>query len=389
MQDADDRSQLSSRFFFAGLLLTTALFVYLVRAFVLPVLLAAVFTTLFFPLFVRLSRLLRGRRGLASALCCFLLLLGLLLPVYGVAALVANEVLDLYEKSGSILQSVLKPDAGFIHDLQQTEWFQRLHLDRIDWQEQARDAAQNSGQAAVGVLTRTSRSTVKGLISGAITFFTMFYFFLDGERLVARLKFLSPLSERHEDAIIERFAMVARATVSGSFIIAIIQGTLGGLVLWICGVHAPVLWGAVMMLLAFIPLIGVKLVLLPAGIFQLLTGEVWQGVVILVTSFVVILNVDNLLRPRLVGQRAHMHDLLIFFSTLGGLATFGITGIVVGPVIAAFFVALVDIYAEEFRHELRTAHSDAPIAARPPDPAEADGEPKRLEITRAVPPSTT
>src|SRR6187200_514157 len=125
MQGADDRSQLSSRFFFAGLLLTTALFVYLVRAFVLPVLLAAVFTTLFFPLFVRLSRLLRGRRGLASALCCFLLLLGLLLPVYGVAALVANEVVDLYEKSGSILQSVLKPDTGFIHDLQQTEWFQR------------------------------------------------------------------------------------------------------------------------------------------------------------------------------------------------------------------------------------------------------------------------
>jgi len=132
----------------------------------------------------------------------------------------------------------------------------------------------------------------------------------------------------------------------------------------------------------------VKLVLLPAGIFQLLTGEVWQGVVILVTSFVVILNVDNLLRPRLVGQRAHMHDLLIFFSTLGGLATFGITGIVVGPVIAAFFVALVDIYAEEFRHELHTAHSDLPISARAAEHAHAgdSGEQPRLEVTRAVPP---
>src|SRR5204863_8624135 len=115
MQVADDRSRLARRFFFAGLLLTTALFVYLVRAFVLPVLLAAVFTTLFFPLFERVSRLTRGRRGLASPLCCFLLLLGLLLPAYAVPALAGNEVLDLYEKSGSVLQSILKPDAGFLH----------------------------------------------------------------------------------------------------------------------------------------------------------------------------------------------------------------------------------------------------------------------------------
>lgn len=375
MKVGEDRSRLARRFFFTGLLLTTALFVYLVRAFLLPVLLAAVFTTLFFPLYRRLVQLVRGRRPLASALCCFLLLLGLLLPIYAVAALAANEVLDLYDKSGAILRGFLQPNAGFLYDVQQTEWFQRLHLDRVDWQEQIREAVQGASQGAVALLTRTSRSTVQGLITAAVTFFTMFYFFLDGERIVTRLKYLSPLSERHEDAIIERFAMVARATVSGTFIIAVLQGLLGTLLLWACGVHAPVLWGVVMVLLAFIPLIGVKLVLLPAAVFELLTGEIWQGVVILVVSFVVILNVDNLLRPRLVGQRAQLHDLLIFFSTLGGLATFGVPGIVVGPVIAAFFVAMLDIYAEEFRHELRAAHQDRAIGLQPaagqPAPAPA------------------
>jgi len=371
MPPSDDRSKLARRFFFAGLLLTSALFLYLIRAFLLPILLAAVFTTLAFPLFQKLARLFRGRRALASAACCLLLLLGLLLPIYAVAALAASEVLDLYDKGGTMLSGLLHPTAGpstgFLHDLHEAEWYQRLQLDRIDWQKHATEAVQNGGEAAVGFLTRTSRSTLQGAITIAVTFFTMFYFFLDGERLVQRLKYLSPLSQRHEDAIIQRFVLVTRATVTGSFIIALIQGTLGAAVLWICGVHAPILWGVVMVLLAFIPLIGVKLVLLPTAAVELLSGEIWQGIVILAASFIVILNVDNVLRPRLVGQRAHMHDLLVFFSTLGGLATFGIPGIIVGPVIAAFFVALVDIYAEAFHHELENAGppDGSPPAERP------------------------
>ncbi|MEO8504124.1 MAG: AI-2E family transporter [Acidobacteriota bacterium] len=376
MEVPDPRSKLARRFFFVGLLVTTVLFLYLIRLFLLPILLAAVFATLFFPLYQRTVRMFRNRRALASAACCFLLLLGLLLPIYAVAALATGEVLDLYEKGGGLVRGLMQPDGKssiFLHDLQQTEWFQALRLDHIDWQEQARDAAQGTGQALVNVLSRTSRSTLQGLITAAITVFTMFYFFLDGERMVARLKYLSPLSERHENAIILRFAQVARATVSGTVIIALIQGTLGALVLAVCGIHAPVLWGVVMVLLAFIPLIGVKLVLMPAALIELFTGEVWQGVFILVMSFAVILNVDNVLRPRLVGQRAHMHDLVIFFSTLGGLATFGVTGIIVGPVIAAFFVALLDIYAEAFHHELgaRPASSteiiDAAEMAAPAD----------------------
>jgi predicted PurR-regulated permease PerM len=397
VQAGDDRSKLARRFFFAGLLLTGALFLYLVRAFLLAVLLAAVFTTLFFPLYERLVRWFRGKRVIASAVACTLLLIGLLLPIYVVTAMAANEVLDLYDKSGAFLNGVLQPGGGFLQDLQRAEWFQRLHLDRIDWQAQVNEAVQSASQTGVDLLTRTSRSTLQGLITGAITLFTMFYFFLDGQRIVQRLKYLSPLSERHEDAIIERFAMVARATVSGGFIIALIQGTLGAVVLWICGVHAPVLWGVVMVLLAFIPLVGVKLVLLPAGVIALLNGEIWQGIFILAASFLVILNVDNLLRPRLVGQRAQMHDLLVFFSTLGGLATFGVTGIVVGPVIAAFFVAMVEIYSEEFRHELRAAHDDRvplghgantdALLTRPPA-APAAGETDTAELATAAPRST-
>ena len=137
-----------------------------------------------------------------------------------------------------------------------------------------------------------------------------------------------------------------------------------------------------MVLLAFIPLIGVKLILLPAALIELLGGEIWQGLSILPASFLVILNVDNFLRPRLVGHRAGMHDLLVFFSTLGGLATFGVAGIIVGPVIAAFFVALVDIYAEAFHHELGESGDDAnqsrtAPARRPPRTGTSPGWPHR------------
>ena len=130
------------------------------------------------------------------------------------------------------MSGLLQPNAAFLADLQKTEWFQRLHLDRIDWQEHARDAAQGTGQAVFSMLTSTSRGTLQGLITAAVTFFTMFYFFLDGEKMVARLKYLSPLSARHENAIIQRFAKVARATVSGTVIIALIQGRW---VRWCCG----------------------------------------------------------------------------------------------------------------------------------------------------------
>lgn len=190
-----------------------------------------------------------------------------------------------------------------------------------------------------------------------ITFFAMFYFFRDGESIVNRLKFLSPLDERYEDQIINRFLSVSRATIKGTLVLAIIKGAMGGITFWIFGVPSPVLWGVIMVLLSIIPLVGGWLVMYPAGIILIVTGDVWQGIAIILIAAIPIGNIDNFLMPKLVGRDTGMHELMVFISTIGGLSVFGIMGFVIGPIIAAMFLTILDVYSVEFRQHLESNSS--------------------------------
>ena len=149
-------------------------------------------------------------------------------------------------------------------------------------------------------------------------------------------------------------------------LIALIQGFLAGLTLWIFGVDSAILWGVVAILFSIVPMVGAWLVLYPAALIQLISGHVWQGVGIILVTTLFISHVDNLLRPRLVGQEAGMHDLMVFFSTLGGIGLFGAVGFIVGPVIAAHFLSVLDIYSTKFAAELRKG----PAIVLPGDPSQ-------------------
>jgi predicted PurR-regulated permease PerM len=235
------------------------------------------------------------------------------------------------------------------------------------------------------VVNRTSRGTLEFVVLLFITLFTLFYFFRDGPRMVRKLRSLVPLDREYKNALIGRFTSVARATVKGTLLIALVQGTLSGLTLWIFGVGSPFLWGVVATLFSIIPLVGAWLVLYPAAAIQAIQGNYWQAIGIAVVTIVVIVNVDNLLRPRLVGQETGMHDLMVFFSTLGGIGLFGATGFILGPMVAALFLALLDIYSREFKDDLDTTAvtligEPAPQVAAP---AEAAPSPK---IVQADPP---
>lgn len=357
---AEEKRNLGRRFLAALLLVTAALFLYMIRAFLVPILLAAVFSTLLYPLYRRLTRAFGGRSTLAALLCLLIFLVGLLVPLYAVAGLVVREGVAFYQ-AGEWRTWIESDSPRFLRELQAQPFWSELGLDRINLAELGRNTADNAGEVAANVLNNASRGTLRALINIFITLFAMFYFFVDGESITRRLRYLSPLSDEHDSAIIQRFASVARASIRGTVVICLIQGVLGALTLWIFGVPNALLWGAVMLVLAFVPLIGVKLVLVPAGIFQIATGNVGQGIAILVVSFVVILNVDNLLRPRLVGKDAGMHDLMIFVSTLGGFALFGATGFIVGPVIAAFLMALLEIYSREYLAEEKRERPVMPV----------------------------
>ncbi|HEX5715123.1 MAG TPA: AI-2E family transporter [Thermoanaerobaculia bacterium] len=360
-----------SRYFFIAILLgATATFLYMVRMFVVPILLAAVFTTLFYPMFEWFMRKFRGRRTIAAFVCCVLLLLAVILPILGVANLVTLEAIDVYHTAEAKLSEIMaKGGEGPFGQLRKSPLFQRWGLDKVNWKASLQDAASTAGSFLAVVINKTSRGTLQGVILLFTTLFTMFYFFRDGKTLLRKLRYLIPLEREYKNAIAARFSSVARATVKGTLLIALVQGTLAGLTLWIFGVGSPFLWGVVATFFAIIPLVGAWLVLYPAAFIQMATGHIGQGIGILLVTVVVIVNVDNLMRPRLVGQETGMHDLMVFFSTLGGIAMFGAMGFIIGPMIAALFLTMLDIYSEEFKEDLEGTMTLASVAAAPSPPA--------------------
>jgi len=182
--------------------------------------------------------------------------------------------------------------------------------------------------------------------------YLLFFMFKDGKKLEEVMYHYLPLGDAHERLLVERFTATTRAVVKGTLAIAVLQGALGGIAFAIAGVSAPTLWGLAMTLMAIIPAIGPGIIWLPAGIILLLTGSIWQGIFILIVGALLVSVIDNFLRPLLIGRETKMPDAIILLSTLGGLATFGISGFIVGPIIAAFFLSLWTIFEKKFHREL-------------------------------------
>ncbi|NLG17875.1 MAG: AI-2E family transporter [Fibrobacter sp.] len=349
------RNERFSRYILLALLAVSALaFFPVISVFLAPIILATAFTVLFYPLYSKVLKLTRGRKTLSSLLCCLILLIGVLIPISILFDLMLRQMIELYGSAQPQLRELFEKgrESRLYRQLIEFPISRWLLVSPIDWQQFLQNSLQQLTTLGTVFLNRTSAGVLGFITDVFIIFFTMFYFFMDGEGILIRLRMLSPVKSQHVNLIFLRFFQVSRATIRGTLVVGFIQGSLGALTLLIFGVKTWALWGFVMVILSIIPLLGAWMVLIPSGIIQILMGNLWQGIGIIAVSLVVVSNIDNLIRPRLVGQRAKMHDLMIFFSTLGGLSLFGVSGFIIGPVIASFFVALVDIYETEFGSHL-------------------------------------
>ena len=170
--------------------------------------------------------------------------------------------------------------------------------------------------------------------------YLLFFLLRDGRELSARIRNAIPLPADQKQAVFDRFTVAVQAIVKGSFVVALVQGALGGLILWFLGIRLAALWGALMAVLSLLPVFGTALVWGPIAAYLLMTGALWQGLLLIVYGVLVIGLVDNLLRPILIGQETQIPDYVVLVSTLGGIATFGANGLVIGPMIAAIFLAV-------------------------------------------------
>jgi predicted PurR-regulated permease PerM len=200
----------------------------------------------------------------------------------------------------------------------------------------------------INSLSSATVGTVSLLFMIFVMLYTMFFFLIDGEKLLTKILYYLPLQDHDERRILEKFTSVTRATLKGTAVIGILQGGLAGFAFWVVGIPSSVFWGAIMAVLSIIPGIGSALVWGPAAIILAASGSIAKGAGLAIFCAIVVGSVDNLLRPILVGKDTQMHELMIFFGTLGGIVMFGVMGIIIGPIVAALFVTVWDIYGVAF-----------------------------------------
>ena len=348
-------------FFVALLLAVTLAFFWLIRGFMQPIFWAAALGIVVYPLHARLQQRLRDRKALAAGISVVVVVIVVILPLIGLGAAVANEGAALYNR----LQ-----DGGFsAGDLfsqaeqrlpQVTALIERAGIDPARLQEQAQSAAVAVSRAIAERALSIGSGTLRGTMFFFLMLYLLFFFLRDGPRILDATIRALPLGDARERYLLGRFAEVSRATIKGTLVVGIVQGTIGGIAFAVLGINAPVLWGTVMALLSILPAVGTALVWLPAAVFLILTGQVIAGVVLILIGVFVIGLVDNLLRPVLVGRDTQLPDYVILLSTLGGLAGFGLAGIVIGPTIAAFFLSIWQMAEQEFTSGPGEQASDPP-----------------------------
>ena len=336
-------------FFVALLLAVTLAFFWLIRGFLQPIFWAVALGIIVYPLHARLQHRLHDRKGLAASISVVVVVVVVILPLIGLGAAVASEGAALYERLqsdglgvGTIFSEVEQ------HLPQVTALIERAGGDPARLQEQAQAAAVTVSRAIAERALSIGTGTLRGTIFFFLMLYLLFFFLRDGPRILEAMIRALPLGDQRERHLLERFAEVSRATIKGTLVVGIVQGTIGGIAFAVLGISAPVLWGTVMALLSILPVVGTALVWLPAAIFLIVSGQILGGIALIFVGVFVIGLVDNLLRPVLVGRDTQLPDYLILLATLGGLAGFGLAGVVIGPTIAAFFLSVWQMAEDEF-----------------------------------------
>ncbi len=340
--------KIQNAFFIGLLILVSVAFLGLLSGFFQPIFWAAIVGIIFLPVQHFLERKLAGRATLAALLTVILIFVTVLLPAMVIASAVVNEAAVLY---GMIQRGEIDPGA-VLRWLQEqtpqlTERAESLGID-VGGLPEKLSAAAIKGTQFIGQLALTAGQNVAGFL---VMFFLMLYllFFVlrDGRQMLEAIIRALPLGDERERALFAKFAEVSRATIKGTLVIGIVQGFLGGIMFSILGVTGAVFWGVVMVILSILPIVGASIVWIPVAIVLLVNGAWIKALVLAIFGAVVIGLIDNILRPLLVGRDTKMPDYIILLSTLGGLAVFGISGFVIGPVIASLFLAVWVMFEEE------------------------------------------
>lgn len=324
------------------LVLVTIAFIWILLPFYGAVFWAVILGIIFAPVQRRLLLRFGWKRNLTSLCTLMICLVIAILPVIVISALLVQEGATLYKnvESGQLdIASYLAEFKGLLPPYVQG-WLDRLGMGDLNGLRDkiAKGAMQGSQYLATQAFS-FGQGTFDFVVSFFIMLYLLFFFLRDGQDLVRKMRIAVPLAEPQKRRLQLKFTRVVRATVKGNVVVAITQGALGGLIFWFLDIPSALLWAVMMAFLSLLPAVGAGIVWAPVAVYFLLSGMIWQGVVLALFGVFVIGLVDNVLRPILVGKDTKMPDYLILISTLGGMSVFGLNGFVIGPMVAALFIS--------------------------------------------------
>jgi predicted PurR-regulated permease PerM len=314
----------------------------------MPVFWAAVLATVFFPLQRRYAARLRGRQSLAALVTMLTIVGVVVVPLSLVGLAMSREVIQLHEQIQSGAIDVAAP-LRFLRRMAPLA-SDYLGAFGLDFDAMVQRLSTSAGAVAGFIASRAlgiGQDVVRFTALFFLMLYVLFFFLRDGSRLIETLIRVLPLGDERVRQLLAKFSDVAVATIKGTLVVGLVQGAIGGVLFWTLGIPAPVFWGSVMAVFSVLPAVGPGLVWAPAAIILFGVGEIVKGVVVIAVGVVVIGLVDNVLRPILVGRDTEMPDYLVLLATLGGLSVFGVSGFVIGPVIAAFFLVVWEMFAQE------------------------------------------
>lgn len=321
------------------------------RPFLIEIFVAAILVSVFYTPFEYLVKFLKGRRHLAALLMCLFLVAIIIVPVAKMISYGGQKSVGLYSSTVDFFENNTFGDI-FESDFFKNSPLRYLNFDKINFGSEAfqstiLEMSKKISNIFISGATVVFNETTKFVVSLALIIMTMFFFFVDGAKILKRIMYLSPLPNNHDQIIFNKFRKVSYTIFVSTFVAAAAQGLVGALGFWVVG-FPPLLAGVLIALLSLLPYVGSMIFYVPVGIFYLLSGDIKEGVFILLWGMLIIGTIDNIIRAYMIKGDAEVNPIFVLFSILGGLALFGFWGIILGPLIIALMVTVFHIYELEF-----------------------------------------
>jgi len=342
--------------FFVSILLTGKL----IAPFFDIIILGLVFTSIFIPIYKFFLK--KFSVTLSSIITCSIIFFVIFVPVLFFIGILSKEAYDLYSMAkDAVLRNQLKQLLQNNHALEIiNDFFANMGFQTsLSWDDFINHISDIGKFIGLSMFQQASfiASNVFKIISYfCLMLIVVFYLLIDGEKFASYIYNLSPLPDEHNKKILKKFKDMAGAVLIGNGLASLIQGICGGIVFFIFGLNSPFLWGVIMGFLAFLPIVGIGLVLIPSGFFLMLNQRILAGIFMILFYGILSLGIEYVFKPKIVGDRVKIHPLVIFFAIIGGLKLYGILGIIYGPLIITLFLTLVDIYFASFQAIVEPKH---------------------------------